>query len=210
MDSNLMNVIHGQYRYKPENVSDKYIILYPENDTNDVLMGAGLKDVFVKDANSVSISIEDFKNLSELLKVVIERLNNRAPQTIYKTAYALAVENPVAEVGQLIIEADTKRIKVGDGITKYGDLAYSTTKMDVNPDVDAEAAVIEMKTDDGETVQIAQDEVEAFKDELPDSYTKANIYLKIDEIVEIETDDEDDDSGSFVIDDDNPVDDSGN
>jgi hypothetical protein len=47
-------------------------------------------------------------------------------QTQRGTAAALAATNPVIADGQIVVETDTKKVKVGDGSTAWNSLPYTT------------------------------------------------------------------------------------
>jgi F0F1-type ATP synthase alpha subunit len=47
-------------------------------------------------------------------------------QTQRGTAAALAATNPVIADGQIVVETDTLRLKIGDGSTAWNSLAYAT------------------------------------------------------------------------------------
>jgi len=46
------------------------------------------------------------------------------------TAAALTATNPVIADGQVVYETDTGRIKIGDGVTAWNSLRYSTIVVD--------------------------------------------------------------------------------
>jgi len=50
-------------------------------------------------------------------------------QTQRGTAAALAATNPVIADGQIVVETDTRRFKVGDGSTLWNSLAYATPEV---------------------------------------------------------------------------------
>jgi len=52
-------------------------------------------------------------------------------QTIRGTAAALAATNPVIADGQIVYETDTRRFKVGDGVTAWNSLAYAVVNGEV-------------------------------------------------------------------------------
>ena len=54
---------------------------------------------------------------------------NLGPILPLLTAAEWATRNPVLVKGQLVQESDTKALKVGDGSTRYSDLAYAGVSM---------------------------------------------------------------------------------
>ena len=46
--------------------------------------------------------------------------------TLRATSVEFAVENPILKKGEIGLETDTKKYKIGDGETKWNDLDYQT------------------------------------------------------------------------------------
>lgn len=109
-------IMHGYFKSKNEN--NNYDTLYPENDTEDVLIGNELKDINIID-NKININ-----NASTLLKVIINRLNTRSVYNKLLNSKNTILDNLIPLYGQAIIDEETGLMKMGDGKTKYKDLKY--------------------------------------------------------------------------------------
>ena len=119
----LTTIIHGQYRVKDED--GKYdLVLYPENDTNDIVIGSLVIDVVLYKTDGKEKLIGNYNTLSDVLVDIIEKLNNCAPENVTGIAEDLEEEDKVYEVGQFIYEKDTNKLRCGDGTSKYSDLPY--------------------------------------------------------------------------------------
>ena len=114
-------VLHTKFRYKPEN-DDKYIMLYFQNSTNDVILSSNID----------GYDIESGSTLSDVLVKIAEILNNRALKPLYDTSRSLKMKDPILAIGQFGIESDTLRMKVGNGKTPWNYLKYAITNEDGN------------------------------------------------------------------------------
>ena len=110
---------HGVFKAKNKNLD--YDTLYPENDTDDVLIGNTLSKLEVLDSNNKKATC---KTISELLKVIVNRLNNRAVYNKLLTTDEINVVKPLPLLGQAIVDTDKGYMKVGDGKNKYNKLKY--------------------------------------------------------------------------------------
>ena len=121
----LTTIIHGQFRDK-NNDTNKYDILYPENSTDDVLIGIGLMEKRINDITGKSHLVGSYENLSKLFIELIKRLNNSGPINVRGICENLETENKIYPRDTYIYETDTNKMRLADGITPYIDLDYLT------------------------------------------------------------------------------------
>jgi hypothetical protein len=105
--------LRTKYRYKPEN-GDKYLTLYFESGSNDVII----------DTDIAGVSSEGKTNLTDVLVAINNMIQQRALRTIYDTSKSLKRKNLVLAQGQFGVESDTMRVKIGDGIHGWLHLPY--------------------------------------------------------------------------------------
>ena len=108
--------LRTKYRYKPEN-GDKYLTLYFESGSNDVII----------DTDIAGVSSEGKTNLTDVLVAINSMVQQRALLTIYDTSKSLTRKNPVLAQGQFGVESDTMRLKIGDGNSTWTQLKYFNT-----------------------------------------------------------------------------------
>ena len=108
-------IVHGSYRYKPEESGQKYITLWFETGSTDV---------------QIETNLDEFPgatNLDELLVQLSEILSKKAPIAISGTLAHLNDTNPIAAAGQLVYITDKNWVKVGDGVKTFRTLGYPST-----------------------------------------------------------------------------------
>ena len=116
-------IIHGQFKHKNEKL--KYDMLYPENNTDDVVEGDIIKINGVPIIDSKDkIHNLPYEKLNTILNLMIDRCNNRIPYTLRDNSLRFELNNPVLYKDQLAVETDTGRMKAGDGKTAYNNLKY--------------------------------------------------------------------------------------
>lgn len=177
------NIFHGKYMIKQDGIYKNYIVLYPENSTDDVVIGNALLTVAIGDKDDKTSAGYLHKNLSNLIKVLTERLNNRGPISVYNTSAYLKKNNPIIDDKVLVIEYDTGGIKMGDGKTAYNLLKYigsdiATIKMEIMVEDTVISDIQMILTNYGNKV-LEQHGLTASKKPLPDTYTRPLIYFEI-------------------------------
>ena len=115
--------LRTKYRYKPEN-GDKYLTLYFENGSNDVII----------DTDISGVSSEGQTTLTDAILAINTLIQQRALQTVYDSSKSLKRKNVLLAQGQFGIESDTLQMKVGDGLRKWRNLPY-LIKSGVEPDI---------------------------------------------------------------------------
>jgi hypothetical protein len=105
--------LRTKYRYKPEN-GDKYLTLYFENGSNDVII----------DTDISGVSSEGQTTLTDAILAINTLIQQRALQTVYDSSKSLKRKNITLAQGQFGIESDTLQMKVGDGLRKWRNLPY--------------------------------------------------------------------------------------
>ena len=63
-------------------------------------------------------------NFSNLVEDIYDDMYGGMTSTIYKTRKQLHTTNPVLSAGQIAVESDTGRVKIGDGTTIYSLIPY--------------------------------------------------------------------------------------
>ena len=111
MSNTLERIIHTRYRYK---VGDKYYVLYLENSGDDVIIHKEIEGLSEESGTTLTVVLSNLKNV----------LSTFGKKPIATSKTALENMNPVLENGQLGIELDTFRMKVGNGIASYNNLEY--------------------------------------------------------------------------------------
>ena len=109
-------VLHTKFKYKPEN-NDKYVTLYFQSSTNDVIISTNLE----------GFGDQDQTTLTDVLTSFVDAINNRALKPIYDFAKSLYIKDPILKKGQFGIESDTLQFKIGDGTTPWRYLPYAIT-----------------------------------------------------------------------------------
>ena len=145
-------IIHGQYRYKPDESVDKYVTMYFENDSDDVKIVS-------------NIDLGDFtgETLSELLIYFKAKIDDRTVEIYTGTKEQLRNEAPTLRENQIGFEIDTYRIKIGDGGTGWNYLPYVSG----GPE-------LQNKVEDIDRVLTALVEIMASKSDLEDAVNSIN------------------------------------
>ena len=145
-------IIHGQYRYKPDESVDKYVTMYFENDSDDVKIVS-------------NIDLGDFTGdtLSELLIYFKAKIDDRTVEIYTGTKEQLKNEAPTLRENQIGFEVDTYRIKIGDGGTGWNYLPYVSGGLE-----------LQNKVEDIDRVLTALVEIMASKSELTEAIESVN------------------------------------
>lgn len=101
--------LHTAYRYK-DDMLNKYLKLYFENDISDVMIPEKYKNTFLY-----------AETLEDLLDKIVPIVKNAAPKPELTYSY-LVNWNTIYPKGTFIVELDTQSMKVGDGKHSYGEL----------------------------------------------------------------------------------------
>ena len=180
-------VLHGQYKYKENDVYKTYITLYPENDTDDVKVGSFIVDIVVKKKNNKETTAGNLKTFNSLVTELINRLNNRSPITLYNIASELKASDPIIEKNRIVVESDTGGIKIGDGKTKYKSLKYIGSEYeDHNVDIlinNTKINDLQMVLTNKNNTTLEQRGLTAVETVLPDTFTRPLIYFEIENLV---------------------------
>ena len=110
-------ILHTKYKFKPENSTNKYVTLYFENTTDDVIISTNID----------SLAVAGETTLTEAITTLANVVKNCAKAPVYDTAKSLKKKDLILSRGQFGIESDTLQIKIGDGVTPWSKLNYAIT-----------------------------------------------------------------------------------
>lgn len=180
-------ILHGKYKYKDNSIYRNYITLYPENDTDDVVLGSLTVDIVIRKKDNKEIKGKELKTFNALVSELVNRLNNRAPINIYEKASVLQKSNDIIEENRIVVESDTGGIKIGDGKTRYNLLKYIgsdykdyKTYILVN---DEEIRDIQMILTNANDLLLEQKNLTATEKPIPNNYSRPLIYFEIENLI---------------------------
>lgn len=110
-------ILHMEYRYKDE-ATGQYITGYFENDLRDVQIPEELQDRFF-----------GATNMLDFTSSLMSKLQTLNPKTVRKLSTEIVATEVYAE-GQVVYETDTRKYKIGDGVTQYQFLSYGKAEED--------------------------------------------------------------------------------
>lgn len=110
-------ILHMAYRYKDE-ATGQYVTAYFENDLRDVQIPNELQDRFFGAVNMLDFVTSLMVNLQTFnLKTVRKLSTEIVPTEVYAD-------------GQIVYETNTRKYKIGDGVTQYQFLPYGKAEED--------------------------------------------------------------------------------